>query len=304
MQFVNDHNSRYASGQETYYVDMNNFADMTQSEFSAFYLAPTTDVNAPAFRMNYQCPNNFVASGNPLPDSVDWRSTANPQSTVAVTGVKDQGSCGSCWSFGTIATFEGALCLNGQASDCGNWAGASEQQLVDCGGKDNTQLGNYYDMACNGGWIDNGLYYIQLTGYSDSETSYPYTSGTTKKEGTCVANADNSVGTVSDCGATIKNSEADLQGAIAEVGPVGIAIDAGGIGFQMYSGGVYTSNTCSSSRLNHAVTAVGYGSLDGTPYWTVKNSWGKAWGDGGYILMQRDYGNMCGIAATPAYAMV
>merc|ERR1739848_882295 len=213
-------------------------------------------------RLNYQCPESFEAAGNALPAEVDWRSTNNPLSTVAVTSVKDQGSCGSCWSFGGAAAFESAMCTSGQ-QDCSSWSGASEQQLVDCGGKDNTDLGNYYDMACNGGWIDNALYYVMQTGYIDGYDNYPYVSGTTKKAGNCVANPDNSVGSISNCGATTMNSEAELTSALAQVGAVGIAIDAGGIGFQLYSGGVYVSNTCSSSRLNHAVTAVGYGNLDG-----------------------------------------
>jgi len=302
MDFVFNHNARFAAGEETYTVAMNQFTDLTNQEFNTQYLMPYQSVEA-GIRLNYQCPESFTASGAALPDSVDWRSTSNPQSTVAVTAVKDQGSCGSCWSFATTGTFEGQLCLAG-SEDCSSWSGASEQQLVDCGGKDNTDLGNYYDMACNGGWIDNGLYYIQQTGYSDSESSYPYVSGTTKKAGTCVATSANSVGSLTTCGATVKNSESDLQGAIAEVGPVGIAIDAGGIGFQMYSGGVYTSNTCSSTHLNHAVLAVGYGNLDGSDYWTVKNSWGTAWGDQGYILMARNNNNMCGTAATPAYPIL
>merc|ERR1712071_113262 len=150
--------------------------------------------------------------------------------------------------------------------------------------------------------IDNALYYIILNGGISSYDSYGYTSGNTQKAGTCNPSGA-SVGTINTCGATQKNSEADLQAAVAEQGVMGIAIDAGGIGFQLYSGGVYTSNTCSSSRLNHAVTCVGYGSLSGTAYWTVKNSWGTAWGDNGYILMQRNYNNMCGVAATPAYAI-
>merc|ERR1712168_502698 len=163
-------------------------------------------------------------------------------------------------------------------------------------------LGPYYDMACNGGWIDNALYYIILNGGISNYDNYAYVSGNTQRAGTCNPQGP-SAGTINDCGATKKNSESDLQAAVAEQGVIGIAIDAGGIGFQLYSGGVYTSNTCSSSRLNHAVTCVGYGAENGTPYWTVKNSWGTGWGDNGYILMHRNYNNMCGVAATPAYAI-
>merc|ERR1711863_64751 len=162
---------------------------------------------------------------------------------------------------------------------------------------------NYYDMACNGGWIDNALYYVMQTGYIDGYDNYPYVSGSTKQAGNCVADPANSVGKISNCGATTKNSESELTSALAQVGAMGIAIDAGGIGFQLYSGGVYVSNTCSSSRLNHAVTAVGYGNLDGQDYFTVKNSWGTVWGDQGYILMAANRNNQCGVAATPAYAI-
>merc|ERR1712178_461364 len=113
------------------------------------------------------------------------------------------------------------------------------------------------------------------------------------KAGNCVADASNSVGSISNCGATTKNSESELTTALAQVGAIGIAIDAGGIGFQLYSGGVYISSTCSSTRLNHAVTAVGYGNLSGQDYFTVKNSWGTAWGDNGYILMAANRNNQC-----------
>lgn len=271
--FVERHNADFASGKESYTVTMNKFADLTNKEFHSTYLGATVDTDSVGFRQNYQCPVSFAASGAALPDSVDWTSVNNPQSVVATTHVKDQGSCGSCWSFGGTGTYEGAQCLAGNY-DCTSWNGASEQQLVDCGNKDNTDLGNYYDMACNGGWIDNALYYIMVTGYSDSEDSYPYVSGNTRTNGPCTANPANALaGSTSTCGATQKKSETDLQAAVAQVGPIGVAIDAGGVGFQLYSGGVYTSNTCSSTSINHAVLAAGYGADSaGTPYWTVKNS--------------------------------
>jgi len=299
LAFIERHNLDYEAGKGSYTVGLNQFADINNAEFRQQYLAATQE--ASGIRLNYQCPVSFTASGNDLPDSVDWRSTENPMGNVQVTSVKDQGSCGSCWSFGASATFEGAMCRSG-AKDCTSWSGASEQELVDCGGKDNTALGHYYDMDCNGGWIDNALYYIMQTGGISEYDNYGYVSGTTKKAGTCNPTGA-SAGTINTCGATVRNSESDLQAAIAEQGVVGIEIDASGIGFQLYSGGVYTSNTCSNSRINHSVTCVGYGTQSGTAYWTVKNSWGTAWGDNGYILMQRNYNNMCGVAATPAYAI-
>merc|ERR1719219_760671 len=303
MAFIVRHNLDHKLGRETFTVGVNQFADLTNSEYRSRHLAEM--VESPNIRLNYQCPVNFQASGDELPESVDWRTLDNPKSTVAVTPVKNQGSCGSCWSFGTAATFEGAQCLAGN-KDCGAWMGASEQQLVDCGGKDNTDLGHYYDMGCNGGWTDNGLYYIQQTGFLENYDDYPYTSGSSGKVGTCQTSSLNSAGSISNCGATLANSESDLKAGLAEVGPMGVAIDAGGLSFQLYSGGVYTSSKCSSTALNHAVTAVGYGvdASSGADYWIIKNSWGTGWGDNGYILMRRNYNNMCGVATSPAYAIV
>jgi hypothetical protein len=302
-KFIAAHNERAANGLETYTVGLNKFAAMEHTEFNDLYLSQVRDYSQKQIVMEYQCPNKFVSDGSTPPGAVSYVAGEAANGDVRVTSVKDQGSCGSCWSFGGAATFEGAMCLAG-SQDCTSWSGASEQQLVDCGGNDNAALGPYYDMACNGGWIDNALYYIMQTGYIDGYDNYPYVSGQTKKAGTCVADASNSVGTISTCGATVKNSESDLTAALAEQGVIGIAIDAGGLSFQLYTSGVYTSTTCSSSRLNHAVTAVGYGvDSNNTPYYIVKNSWGTAWGDSGYILMRRNYNNMCGVAATPAYAI-
>merc|ERR1712001_434273 len=210
--FIARHNADHKIGKESYTVGVNQFADLTNAEFRVSHLAEM--VEAPQIRLNYQCPVQFKDSGAANPDSVDWRSTNNPQGKVAVTSVKDQGSCGSCWSFGGAAAFESAMCLDDQ-QDCTTWSGASEQQLVDCGGKDNSDLGNYYDMACNGGWIDNALYYVMVTGYIDSEDSYPYVSGQTRTNGACNANPANALaGSTSTCGATQKNSESQLQQAI------------------------------------------------------------------------------------------
>jgi cathepsin L len=296
---------RAANGQETYTVGLNKYAAMTVDEFADRYL--NQKMQDRKLVLEFSCDGNIFTPDNSVdtPSEFSWvngRQGFSSDAGTRVTNVKDQGSCGSCWSFGGAATFESAMCLDGQ-QDCSSWSGASEQQLVDCGGKDNTALGPYYDMACNGGWIDNALYYIQTTGFIDGYDNYPYVSGSTKKAGNCVASADNSVGSISNCGATTKNSESELTTALAQVGAVGIAIDAGGIGFQLYSGGVYVSNSCSSTRLNHAVTAVGYGNMESQDYFTVKNSWGTAWGDNGYILMAANRNNQCGVAATPAYAM-
>lgn len=306
VKFIREHNNRFENGLETFSVALNNFADLSDDEFQRFYLGETIDtLGLPNFRLNYQCPVEFKDSGISNPTSVDYRSAnSNPKKIMAVTPVKDQGACGSCWSFSTAAAFEGAMCLDNQ-QDCNSWFGASEQQLVDCSTADNDLLGHYYDMGCNGGWADNGLYYIIQNGGIENYSDYPYVSGNTQTPNpTCEVTNSKPAGSLSNCGATKKNSETDLESAVNQVGIMAVAIDASGLGFRLYSSGVYTSNKCSSTAVNHAVTAVGYSNEDrNEKYWIVKNSWGTSWGNEGYVYMRKDYDNMCGIAVSPAYAI-
>ena len=298
LDFIANHNAKHARGEESYHVAINKFADLSASEFEQIHLA---DMESVGVRQNYQCPVKFQPASKSYPGSVDWTTTANPQNRVAVTAVKDQGSCGSCWSFATTGTFEGQQCLAGK-QDCRSWSGASEQNLIECSVKSDTDLGPYYDMGCNGGWIDNGLYYIQINGGIDSEASYPYTSAD-GKTGSCRYNSAYSVGREKDCGYSTKGDEHELAQAICDVGPVGVAINASGAGFQLYSGGVYVNTKCGTS-VNHAVLAVGYGVDNGQDYFLVKNSWGTGWGVNGYVEMARNRNNMCSIASYPAYAQI
>jgi len=149
--------------------------------------------------------------------------------------------------------------------------------------------------------MDQAFAYIQQNKGIDTETSYPYTA----QDGTCVFTAAN-VG-ATDQGATdiASGDENALTNAIATVGPISVAIDASQNSFQFYSTGIYTDPDCSSTQLDHGVTAVGYGSLGaGQDFYIVKNSWGTSWGDQGYIMMARNSNNMCGIATMASYPIV
>jgi len=220
-----------------------------------------------------------------------------------VSTVKDQGSCGSCWSFATSAAIEATMCANG-SKDCDSWNGLAPQQLVDCLSytkNNDVNLNPYDDHGCSGGFITNGVRSVDMYGGQMNWDDYPYVSGTTKTEGECMYNqAIANLNLSSGCVRSMGGDEDQMVNALAQQGPLGIGINASGRGFSLYSGGVYSDKSC-SDRLNHAVLATGYGNLDGQDYFEVKNSWGAAWGDAGYINIARNAGNMCGVASDTMY---
>nr|XP_047137654.1 cathepsin L1-like isoform X1 [Hydra vulgaris] len=255
-------------------LKMNQFGDMTNSEFKAFngYLSHK-HVNGSTFLT----PNNFVA-----PDTVDWRNEGY------VTPVKDQGQCGSCWAFSTTGSLEGQ-----HFKKTGKLVSLSEQNLVDC----STAYGN---NGCNGGLMDNAFTYIKENKGIDSEASYPYTA----EDGKCVFKKPSVAATDTGFVDLPEGNENKLKEAVASVGPISVAIDASHESFQFYSSGVYNEPSCSSTELDHGVLVVGYGTESGKDYWLVKNSWNTSWGDKGYIKMRRNAKNQCGIATKASYPLV
>ncbi|CAF1005410.1 unnamed protein product [Didymodactylos carnosus] len=195
---------------------------------------------------------------------------------------------GSCWAFSATGSLEGQHFKKYSAL-----VSLSEQNLVDCSGK----FGN---MGCSGGLMDQAFAYIKANNGIDTEVSYPYEA----RNDVCRFNPEN-VG-ANDTGYTdIKSgSEADLQAAIATVGPISVAIDASHGSFQFYHSGVYNELQCSSVSLDHGVLAVGYDTTGTQDYYIVKNSWGTSWGNDGYIWMTRNKNNQCGIATMSSYPLV
>merc|ERR1712168_93245 len=198
-----------------------------------------------------------------------------------------QGQCGSCYSFSATGALEGA-----HKKVHGALPSLSEQEIVDCSGR----YGNY---GCRGGWYQSSWRYIKDAGGDESENAYPYTA----RQGRCNFNRGYVVAGVRSYHDTQPGSEQDLTAALAQVGPVSVAIDASPSSFRRYRSGVHYAPRCSSSRLNHAVLAVGFGTEGGRNYYLVKNSWGTRWGAGGYIKMCRNKRNNCGIASKPSYPM-
>jgi len=204
----------------------------------------------------------------------------------AVTGVKDQGQCGSCWAFSATGSIEGAYFLKNQ-----QLLSSSEQQLVDCSGS----YGNY---GCDGGLMDSAFEYIIKSSKGlEGETTYPYTA----RDGSCKFKSANIKTTITGYKDIPKGNENALQTQI-QVQPISVAIDAGHSSFQFYHSGVYVEPACSASNLDHGVLAVGYGTSSAA-YYIVKNSWGTNWGAQGYILMARNKNNHCGIATMSSYPL-
>jgi cathepsin L len=270
LDFIEAHNART---DVTFTVGMNKFGDLTNAEFAAMY----NGLRIPA---GYVHKTSAPTPKVDLPDTWDWRKHG------AVTPVKDQGQCGSCWAFSTTGSVEGCHFITTK-----KLASLSEQNLVDC----STAQGN---QGCNGGLMTQAMDYIISNNGIDSEASYPYTA----RDGNCRFNAANVASKEKSYVNVNSGDENDLQQKIY-AGPTSVAIDASHSSFQFYRSGVYKEPSCSPSALDHGVLGVGWGTdPSGGAYWIVKNSWGLGWGNQGYIWMARNDNNMCGIATMATLA--
>ena len=267
-----------------YKLKLNSFADLSNEEFHR--MAPPRSMRPPVTSQLQPGLGGIFHGTNSLsaPSSIDWRTKG------AVTPVKDQGSCGSCWTFGSIGSVEGIWAIQN-----GELLRLSEQQIVDCSWVVN--------LGCNGGYAQWAYQWMISNGGLALEGTYRYLA-----QNSWCKSYDKSSGVyVTGYKNVTSGDENALKEAVASVGPVAIAIDAAHLSFRFYAEGVYYEPECGNTEndLDHEVLVVGYGTTSsGQDYWIVKNSWSTHWGDEGYVLMARNKGNNCGVATDASFPVV
>ncbi|XP_039618225.1 procathepsin L-like [Polypterus senegalus] len=279
LRKINAHNLRYKRGKTTFKLGMNQFGDLTSSEFASMLSS---------YSVNHMRDGTLSAA--------DLRSAASKLNLTSidyrklgyVTPVEDQGSCGCCWTFSAAGAIEGQT-----FKKTGNLITLSKQNLLDC----SAYLGN---QGCSGGRPTLAFQYVIDNGGIQAEATYPYTMAV----GSCRFNSSKVVATVADYKYLPIGNEQALADALATIGPISVVIDASQISFQFYLSGIYNDPKCSTFNLSHAMLAVGYGFQGSSNYWIIKNSWGKLWGVGGYLMLAKDKNNVCGISQYGAVPFV
>ena len=270
-QIIQDTNAQNLS----YKLGHNEYSHFTQKEFAAKMTMATFHSRDPE-ELNVDHTLADPARVAAAPASVDWTREG------AVTPVKNQGRCGSCWAFSATGAIEGAYAIAGNPL-----TSLSEQEIVSC------DEGN---DGCRGGAMYNAFKFVEANGLC-TEEAYPYTSGG-GITGTCNKSSCTAAVTIKSFTDVPANNEVALKAAVAQQ-PVSVGIEADQSVFQLYKGGVMDSKRCGDD-IDLGVLIVGYGTENGKDYWKVKNAWGPSWGMEGYILIGRGE-DICGISQQPNY---
>nr|CAD7193962.1 unnamed protein product [Timema douglasi] len=324
-----EHNKLYEQGLVSFKMAVNKFADKTREE--RMKNKPTTrhsnvSRSSKVGRHSNVTRSSTVGRGSKVASS---STTIPPRSVYLnwveegyVTEVKDQGDCGAWWAFSAVAAVESQV----------RWSypkliSLSEQNVIDCSSK-------YGLKGCDSGTLHHTFNYILIQGINP-EAHYPYTG----KLGTCSFNSSDNYVILQDYSDISYADEEGLKSTVNTKGPVAVEFDASldsfifyesgmvggrvkGVASQLtkvflrvnknrcitetvddasYMIGIYYDSKCSSEDLNHGMVVVGYGTEDSQDYWLLKNSWGKDWGEEGYVRVARNKDNLCGVASAATY---
>jgi C1A family cysteine protease len=278
-----EYNLRFEQFAKTHHIIMQHNMQDKSHTLAHNHLSDMTEAEKNA--MNGYIPR-VRGAANHMFDEADINGSKDWRNLQAVSHVKNQGQCGSCWSFSTTGSIEAASEIAGHG-----YTPLSEQQLVDC---------SSWNNGCGGGNFDWAFDYERQNG-AESESEYPYTAA----DGTCAYNSSKVVNHhVTGYHDVTAYSEAQFRAAINE-GPVSIAIQANQPVFQQYWGGVIANDGSCGEQLDHAVLAVGYGNEGGKNYVLVKNSWGASWGDNGFVKLETNANSgACGCVDQPSKVRV
>ncbi|XP_058019624.1 procathepsin L-like [Ahaetulla prasina] len=277
LQMIQDHNKQADQGKYTYWLGMNHFGDLTNEELDKRLHCLLSD------KVNKVKGIPFKPSENPdIPDHVDWRIEGG------VTKIKDQGECGSCWSFSATGALEGM-----HFKKTGKLVSLSEQNLIDCSDDPDNE-------GCQGGLMEQAFATVQQRGGINSEKSYPYDG----EDGqTCRYDPEESITRCNSYGQIMDEDEKGLQEAVAKIGPVSVGIDARSSKFKYYKSGIFGEHYNGKRVISHGMLIVGYNnSSEGKGYWILKNSWSTLWGEKGYMRLVKG-SNECNVAQYAVYPL-
>lgn len=276
LERIEEHNKKYERGESTFEMGVTPFADLTAEEFmERMNLKKQLRLSANLEDNNIDLKTYVAPEGKVMAAKLDWREKG------AVTKVKNQGQCGSCWSFSATGSMEGQNQIKNK-----KLISLSEQNLVDCSR-------DYGNAGCNGGLEIFAFAYVKDHGIT-TEEKYPYLALDKK----CHFNESDSVLKVSGFQRIPSKNESALLSAVNEIGPISVGIHATA-NLQHYKKGILDDSTCSQTELNHSVLLVGYGE----DYYLIKNSWSEAWGEEGYFRYPRGK-NACGIATDASFPVL